>query len=191
MAEAAKAATAPADARGAVAGTNRATDADADWWQTGVVYQIYPRSFADSDGNGIGDLAGIASHLDHLAGAPDSLGIDAVWLSPIYPSPDFDFGYDVSDYLGVDPRYGTLEDFERLVEAAHGRGLRIILDLVLNHSSHEHPWFKASRASRDGEYADWYIWRDSPGRTRTGRLWVHVRDHRPFCGPAPPAAAYF
>ena len=138
------------------------------WWQTGVVYQIYPRSYADSNGDGIGDLAGIAAHLDHLAGRPDSLGVDAIWLSPFYPSPDYDFGYDVADYVGVDPRFGSLADFERLVEACHGRGLKVIIDLVLNHSSSEHPWFEASRASRSGPFADWYIWRDSPGRSRTG-----------------------
>ncbi len=141
---------------------------DPDWWQTGVVYQIYPRSFADTDGDGIGDLAGIADRLDHLGGAERSLGIDAIWLSPIYPSPDFDFGYDVADYVGIDPKYGTLADFERLVEAAHRRGIRIVLDLVLNHSSHRHPWFEASRASRDGPFADWYIWADSRGRSLFG-----------------------
>ena len=141
----------------------------ADWWRSGVVYQVYPRSFADANGDGIGDLAGIEAHLDHLAGAPESLGIDAIWLSPFYPSPDFDFGYDVSDYVGVDPRYGTLADFDRLVEACHRRGVKVVLDLVLNHSSHLHPWFQASRERRDGPYADWYIWADSPGRTRAGR----------------------
>ena len=120
--------------------------------------------------DGLGDLAGIIEHLDHLdAAAPGSLDIDAIWLSPIYPSPDFDFGYDVADYVAVDPRYGTLADFERLVAACHGRGIKVILDLVLNHSSHLHPWFQASRSSRTGPYADWYIWADSPGRTRLGR----------------------
>jgi alpha-glucosidase len=141
-----------------------------DWWQRGVVYQIYPRSFADSNGDGLGDLAGIEAHLDHLQnGTPGSLGVDAIWLSPIYPSPDFDMGYDVADYLAVDPRYGSIEGFERLVAACHARGLRVVLDLVLNHSSSQHPWFIASRSSREGPYADWYIWRDSPGRTITGR----------------------
>jgi alpha-glucosidase len=143
-------------------------DLPPDWWQTGVVYQIYPRSFADTSGDGIGDLAGIADHLDHLGGSAGSLPVDAIWLSPIYPSPDFDFGYDVADYVGVDPKYGTLADFERLADAAHRRGIRIILDLVLNHSSSRHAWFEASRASRDGPYADWYIWRDSPGRSLFG-----------------------
>lgn len=140
-----------------------------DWWRTGVVYQIYPRSFADATGDGIGDLPGIIDHLDHLAGGPDSLGVDAIWLSPIYPSPDFDFGYDVSDYRDVDPRYGSLADFDRLVTACHERGLRVILDLVLNHTSHEHEWFQRSRESREGPWADWYIWRDSPGRDLLGR----------------------
>ena len=141
---------------------------DVDWWRTGVVYQIYPRSFADADGNGIGDLAGILEHLDHLAGQPDSLGVDAVWLSPFYPSPDYDFGYDVADYVGVDPKYGTLADFERLVEGCHRRGMKVVIDLVLNHSSSQHAWFQASRASRSGAHADWYIWRDSPGRSILG-----------------------
>jgi alpha-glucosidase len=140
-----------------------------DWWQTGVVYQIYPRSFADTNGDGIGDLAGITEHLDHLAGRPDSLGVDAIWLSPFYPSPDRDFGYDVSDYLGIDPKFGSLEDFERLVGACHRRGLKVVIDLVLNHSSSDHPWFQASRASRSGPYADWYIWSDGRARSLTGR----------------------
>ncbi len=143
---------------------------DPDWWRTGVVYQVYPRSFGDSNGDGLGDLAGIIEHLDHLAdGSRASLGIDAIWLSPIYPSPDFDFGYDVADYLEVDPRYGSLAEFERFVADCHARGLKVILDLVLNHSSHLHPWFRASRSGRTGPYADWYIWADSPGRTLLGR----------------------
>ena len=140
-----------------------------EWWRTGVVYQIYPRSFADTNGDGLGDLAGIIEHLDHLNGAPGSLGVDAIWLSPIYPSPDFDFGYDVADYVGIDPRFGDLASFDWLVSECHARGIRVVLDLVLNHSSHRHPWFEASRAGRAGPHADWYIWRDSPGRTRNGR----------------------
>ncbi len=139
------------------------------WWRTGVVYQVYPRSFADSDGDGVGDLPGIIAHLDHLAGdAPDSLGVDAIWLSPIYPSPGLDLGYDVADYTGIDPLFGSRADFDRFVAEAHRRDLKVILDLVLNHSSDLHPWFTASRAARTGPYADWYIWRDPPGRTRTG-----------------------
>jgi alpha-glucosidase len=139
-----------------------------DWWQTGVVYQIYPRSFADTNGDGMGDLGGIFDHLDHLGGGSDSLGVDAIWLSPFYPSPDLDFGYDVADYLGVDPKYGSLTDFERLVAGAHARGMKVVIDLVLNHSSSDHAWFRASRERRTGPYADWYIWRDSPGRTILG-----------------------
>ena len=130
------------------------------WWQHGVIYQIYPRSFQDSDGDGIGDLKGIEQRLDYLA----SLGIDAIWISPIYPSPMKDFGYDVADYCAVDPRFGTLADFDALIGAAHARGLRVLLDLVPNHSSDQHPWFRESRSSRDNPKRDWYIWRDpSPG----------------------------
>jgi alpha-glucosidase len=132
-----------------------------DWWRRGVVYQVYPRSFADADGNGVGDLKGIVDHLDHLG--PDGLGIDAIWLSPIYPSPGRDVGYDVSDHAAVDPLFGTQHDFDRLVEAAHDRGIRIVLDLVMNHTSDQHAWFVASRQARTGPHADWYIWRDPRG----------------------------
>ncbi len=128
----------------------------APWWQAGIIYQIYPRSFQDSNGDGIGDLGGIISRLDYLA----ALGVDALWLSPIYPSPDMDFGYDVSDYVNVDPRYGTLDEFDRLVEQAHRRGIKIIMDQVFNHTSDQHAWFKTSRQSRDNPYADWYLWAD-------------------------------
>jgi alpha-glucosidase len=126
------------------------------WWQRGVVYQIYPRSFQDSNGDGVGDLPGIAQRLDYLRW----LGVDAVWISPIYPSPMKDFGYDVADYCGIHPLFGSLADFDRLVAEAHGRGLKIILDFVPNHSSDQHPWFLESRASRDSARRDWYIWRD-------------------------------
>ncbi len=128
------------------------------WWQRGIVYQVYPRSFMDSDGDGVGDLPGILSRLDYLRW----LGVDALWLSPIFPSPMKDFGYDVSDYTAVDPVFGTLADFDRLVEAAHARGLKLILDFVPNHTSDEHPWFKESRASRHHPKRDWYLWRDKP-----------------------------
>jgi alpha-glucosidase len=141
---------------------------DPSWWRTGVVYQIYPRSFADTTGDGVGDLPGIIEHLDHLA-SPEGLGVDAIWLSPIYPSPGLDGGYDVADYAAVDPLFGSLEDFDRLVEEAHRRGIRVLLDLVLNHTSDRHPWFEASRASREGPHADWYIWRDAAGLDRRGR----------------------
>jgi alpha-glucosidase len=126
------------------------------WWRDGVIYQIYPRSFADGDNDGLGDLAGITSKLDYLA----DLGIDAIWLSPIYPSPDKDFGYDVSNYVDVDPRFGTLADFDKLVAEAHKRNIKVILDLVLNHTSDQHDWFKESRSSRDNPKRDWYLWRD-------------------------------
>lgn len=126
------------------------------WWQTAVFYQIYPRSFADGNGDGIGDFAGMIDRLDYL----QSLGIDAVWLSPHFPSPNADCGYDVSDYTGVAPEYGTLEDFRRFLEGAHQRGIRVVLDLVLNHTSDQHPWFIESRSSRDNPKRDWYVWRD-------------------------------
>ncbi|MEX0629515.1 MAG: alpha-glucosidase [Chloroflexota bacterium] len=141
-----------------------------DWWQRGVVYQLYMRSFADSDGDGVGDLPGVIAHLDHLNdGTPASLGVDAILLSPMYPSPGFDVGYDISDYRAVDPMFGTMDDFTRLVDDAHGRGIAIVLDLVMNHTSHLHPWFVASRASRTGPYADWYLWRDPSERSWRGR----------------------
>ena len=138
-----------------------------DWWRRGIVYQIYPRSFADSDGDGTGDLRGIIEHLDRLG--PNGLGVDAIWLSPIYPSPGKDVGYDVSDHASIDPRFGTDADFDALVEAAHAAGLRVILDLVMNHTSDEHPWFVASRSSREGPFADWYLWRDPSGWDQDGR----------------------
>lgn len=136
-----------------------------DWWQRGVVYQVYPRSLQDTDGDGVGDLPGITRRLEHLR----DLGVDAVWLSPIYPSPGLDVGYDVADHSAVDPTYGTMADFDALVAAAHGMGLRVILDLVMNHTSDQHRWFTESRRSRTGEYADWYIWRDPSGVDRRGR----------------------
>jgi alpha-glucosidase len=133
-----------------------------DWWRHGVIYQIYPRSFADSNGDGVGDLPGVVEHLDHLNdGTPASLGVDAVWLSPFYPSPMADFGYDVADYTGVDPLFGSLADFDRLIAEAHARGIRVIVDLVPNHTSDRHPWFLESRSSRDSPKRDWYVWADS------------------------------
>ena len=125
------------------------------WWKRSVIYQIYPRSFADSNGDGIGDLHGITAHLDYL----HWLGIDAIWISPIYPSPMADFGYDISDYMNIDATFGTLEDFDALLSAAHRLGIRVILDLVPNHTSDEHPWFIESRSSRDNPKREWYIWR--------------------------------
>jgi alpha-glucosidase len=126
------------------------------WWRHGVFYQIYPRSFQDSNADGIGDIAGIIGRLPYLR----SLGIDAIWLSPIFPSPMADFGYDISDYTGIDPLFGNMEDFDALVAAAHAAGLKVILDLVPNHTSDQHPWFIESRKSRDNPKRDWYIWRD-------------------------------
>ncbi len=127
------------------------------WWQGAAIYQIYPRSFADSNGDGIGDLPGITAHLDHVA----SLGVDGIWLSPFFPSPMNDFGYDVSDYTGVDPIFGTLADFDALIARAHAHGLRVIIDQVYAHTSDAHAWFADSRASRSGERADWYVWADA------------------------------
>jgi len=125
-----------------------------------VIYQIYPRSFADANGDGIGDLRGISGRLDHLAGADSAIGVDAVWLSPIYPSPLHDFGYDIADYTDVAPEYGTLADLDELIEACHARGARLLLDLVPCHTSVEHPWFVESRSARDNPRRDWYIWAD-------------------------------
>jgi alpha-glucosidase len=138
------------------------------WWQRGVIYQIYPRSFQDSDGDGIGDLAGITARLDHLVW----LGIDAIWISPIFVSPMADFGYDVADYRAIDPIFGTLADFDRLVAAAHARGLRVILDFVPNHTSDQHPWFQESRSSRSNPKRDWYVWRPPRGDGGPPSNWV-------------------
>lgn len=130
------------------------------WWRTGAIYQVYPRSFQDSNGDGVGDLEGVRRRLEYFSW----LGVDAIWISPIYPSPMHDFGYDVADYCNIDPLFGSLEIFDRLVAEAHARGLKLILDLVPNHTSIDHPWFQASRSSRADPKRDWYIWRDpSPG----------------------------
>ena len=126
------------------------------WWQNGIFYQIYPGSFQDSNGDGVGDLAGIVNRLPYLG----DLGVDAIWLSPVFPSPMADFGYDISDYTGIDPLFGSMEDFDALVIAAHEAGLKIILDLVPNHTSDQHPWFIEARGARDNPKRDWYLWRD-------------------------------
>jgi alpha-glucosidase len=138
------------------------------WWQDAVVYQIYPRSFADSDGDGVGDLEGIRSRLDHLSW----LGVDAIWLSPFYRSPMADFGYDVSDFCDVDPTFGTLDDFDRLVADCHARGIKVIVDWVPNHTSDQHPWFQAARSSTADPHRDWYVWRDATPDGAPPNNWV-------------------
>ncbi|KAA0994182.1 alpha-amylase [Dyadobacter sp. UC 10] len=140
------------------------------WWQHGVIYQIYPRSFQDSDGDGIGDLKGIISRLDYL----QWLGIDCIWLSPVYPSPMADFGYDISDYRGIHPLFGTMEDFDGLLKEVHSRGMKLLLDLVPNHSSDQHPWFLESRSSRDNPKRDWYIWHDGGENGELPNNWLSV-----------------
>jgi glycosidase len=145
------------------------------WWQTGVVYEIYPRSFSDADGDGTGDLAGIASRLDYLAW----LGVDAIWIAPFYPSPMADFGYDVADYTDVDPLFGSMADFDALLAAAHERGIRVLVDYVPNHTSDRHPWFVESRSSRDNPRADWYYWRDPGPKGELPNNWISM-----FSGPS-------
>jgi alpha-glucosidase len=137
------------------------------WWRHAVIYEIYPRSFQDSNGDGVGDLNGITSRLDYLR----DLGIDAIWITPIYPSPLVDFGYDVADYTAIDPLYGTMADFDRLVSEAKKRNIRVIMDFVPNHSSEQHPWFKESRSSRTNPKRDWYIWRDGKGPGEPPNNW--------------------
>jgi glycosidase len=149
---------------------------NAPWWKTGVIYQIYPRSFKDTTGNGVGDLRGVIEKLDYLG---DTLGVDALWLSPFYPSPMADFGYDVSDYTDVHPLFGDLATFDELVAKAHGRGLKVIIDVVPNHTSEAHPWFVESRASRHNPRRDWYVWRDPAPDGGPPNNWLSV-----FGGPA-------
>ena len=140
------------------------------WWQGCVAYQIYPRSFCDTTGNGVGDLAGVRAHLDHLVW----LGVDAIWLSPFFRSPMADYGYDVSDYCDVDPLFGDLEEFDRLLSDAHARGLRVVIDWVPNHTSDQHPWFVDARASRDAAHRNWYIWRDPPADGSLPNNWMEA-----------------
>lgn len=137
------------------------------WWDGAIIYEIYPRSFQDSNGDGVGDLNGITSRLDHIK----SLGVDAIWLAPVYPSPNVDFGYDISDYENIDPMYGTLADFDRLVAEAGKRHIRVIMDLVLNHTSDKHPWFMESASSRNNPKRDWYVWRDGKGPGKPPNNW--------------------
>jgi alpha-glucosidase len=142
-----------------------AHQSDGPWWKHALIYEIYPRSFQDSNGDGIGDLNGVTQRLDYL----QSLGIDAVWLSPIYPSPQVDFGYDISDYESVDPQYGTLADFDKLVAEAKKRNIRIIMDMVMNHTSDKHKWFIESASSKTNPKRDWYVWRDPKGVDANGK----------------------
>jgi len=148
--------------------SKNAIDAEShQWWQHAVFYEIYPRSFADSNNDGIGDLKGITSKLDYLK----DLGVDAIWISPCFPSPQVDFGYDVSDYENIDPMYGTLADFDELSSEGKKRGIHIILDFVVNHSSDQHKWFLDSKSSRTAEHRDWYIWRDGKGPAQPPNNW--------------------
>ncbi|PTS88683.1 MULTISPECIES: alpha-amylase family glycosyl hydrolase [unclassified Caulobacter] len=151
------------------------SQAESEWWRGAVIYQVYPRSFADSNGDGVGDLPGITARLEHIA----SLGVDAIWLSPFYKSPMKDFGYDVSDYLDVDPIFGTLADFDQLIAKAHGLGVKVIIDQVFSHTSDEHPWFEASRQDRTNPHADWYVWADAKPDGSPPSNWQSV-----FGGPA-------
>ncbi|MFT3893277.1 MAG: alpha-glucosidase [Anaerolineales bacterium] len=150
------------------------------WWQTAVFYQIYPRSFADGNGDGIGDFRGMTEKLDYLK----DLGVDAVWLSPHFPSPNWDCGYDISDYVGVAPEYGTLDEFKTFLAEAHKRDIRVILDLVLNHTSDEHAWFLESKSSRDNPKADWYVWVDTPPNNWLscfdGDAWTYVPERNQY-----------
>ena len=152
-----------------------ATTAAEPWWKGAAIYQIYPRSFADSNGDGIGDLPGITARLDYVA----SLGVDAIWLSPFFTSPMRDFGYDVADYRDVDPVFGTLSDFDALLDRAHGLGLKVIIDQVYSHCSDQHPWFQESRSSRDNPKSDWYVWADTQPDGSPPNNWQSV-----FSGPA-------
>src|SRR6202042_1223339 len=145
------------------------------WWEHAVLYEIYPRSFADSNNDGVGDLRGIASKLDYLK----DLGVDAIWISPCFPSPQVDFGYDVSDYENIDPMYGTLAEFDRLASEAKKGGIRIILDFVINYTWHQPQWFLDSKSSRTSEHRDWYIWRDGRGPGQPPNNWTST-----FGGPA-------
>ena len=145
------------------------------WWRDAVIYQIYPRSFSDSNADGVGDLNGVRHRLRYL----EWLGIDAIWLSPIFPSPMRDFGYDVSNFVDVDPTFGSLRDFDLLVREAHELGIRVLLDWVPNHTSSEHPWFLDARSSRTSRHRDWYIWRDAKPDGSLPNNWIHAWSDEP------------
>ncbi|WP_420398044.1 alpha-glucosidase family protein [Nioella sp.] len=147
-----------------------AASVDKDWWRGAVIYQIYPRSFQDSNGDGIGDLSGIIHRLDHIA----RLGVDAIWISPFFRSPMLDFGYDVSDYRDVDPMFGTLGDFDALIKRAHDLGLKVLIDLVISHTSDQHAWFQESRQSRENARADWYVWADAKPDGTPPNNWLSI-----------------
>ena len=148
----------------------------ATWWRHAVFYQIYPLSFADSNGDSFGDIQGIIANLDYLS---EILGVDALWLSPFFKSPMKDWGYDVSDHTDIDPKFGTLDDARQLIEEAHSRDLKVVIDYVINHTSNEHPWFEESRSSRDNPKRDWYVWRDGRSNGLPPTNWISV-----FSGPA-------
>ena len=164
------------------------SERDAAWWKSAVVYQIYPRSFADSNGDGIGDLGGIIGRLDYVR----ALGVDVIWLSPVYRSPQADNGYDISDYRDIEPMFGTLAEFDALLAKVHELGMKLVMDLVVNHTSDEHPWFAESRSARDSPKRDWYLWRDARdgaepnnwGSLFGGSAWQWDDDHRAVL-PAP------
>jgi alpha-glucosidase len=148
-----------------LAGAQSSQNSPDPWWRHAVIYEIYPQSFQDSNADGVGDLKGITSRLDYLK----DLGIDALWITPIYPSPGVDNGYDIADYTAIDPKYGTMADFDTLVAEAKKRGIRVLMDYVINHTSDQHPWFKESRSSRENPKRDWYVWRDGKGETATSQ----------------------
>jgi alpha-glucosidase len=140
------------------------------WWQGAVIYQIYPRSFADTNGDGIGDLKGITRHLDYIK----ALGVDAIWITPFFASPQVDFGYDISDYEGIDPQYGTMADCDQLLAEAKKRNIKVLFDFVVNHTSDQHPWFKESRSSRNNPKADWYVWHDAKPTSQPPTNWISI-----------------
>jgi alpha-glucosidase len=146
---------------------------DADWWRNAVIYEIYPRSFADTNGDGIGDLNGITEHLDYLK----DLGVDAIWITPFYPSPQVDFGYDISNYEAIDRQYGTMADFDRLLREAGKRGIKVVNDMVLNHTSDQHPWFQESKSSRKNKKADWYVWQNADPKGHPPNNWQSIFGH--------------
>ncbi|MGI9356114.1 MAG: alpha-amylase family glycosyl hydrolase [Rhizobiaceae bacterium] len=155
---------------GMTPGTLTHDASDSDWWRGAVIYQIYPRSFQDSDGDGIGDLRGITQRLDYVAG----LGVDAIWISPFFASPMKDFGYDVSDYLAVDPMFGSIADFDAMIDKAHRLGIKVMIDQVISHTSDQHTWFAESRADRDGDKSDWYVWADAKPDGSPPNNWMSI-----------------